>query len=128
QPDALTTAQAAHCARRMARFRPAHDPLIAQSDAAPLAWTTLAGIGDPAHLDPAAAWRPRTAAMHLRVPIGISDDGAAVELDIKEAAQNGMGPHGLCVGATGSGKSEFLRTLTLGMMATHPPEVLNLVL
>jgi S-DNA-T family DNA segregation ATPase FtsK/SpoIIIE len=39
-----------------------------------------------------------------------------------------MGPHGLCVGATGSGKSEFLRTLTLGMIATHSPDVLNLVL
>ena len=31
-----------------------------------------------------------------------------------------MGPHGLCVGATGSGKSEFLRTLVLGLIATHP--------
>ena len=39
-----------------------------------------------------------------------------------------MGPHGLCVGATGSGKSEFLRTLTLGLIATHPPDSLNLVL
>ena len=39
-----------------------------------------------------------------------------------------MGPHGLCIGATGSGKSEFLRTLTLGMIAAHSPEALNLVL
>ena len=39
-----------------------------------------------------------------------------------------MGPHGLCVGATGSGKSEFLRTLVLGLVATHPPEALNVVL
>ncbi len=39
-----------------------------------------------------------------------------------------MGPHGLCIGATGSGKSEFLRTVALGMIALHSPEVLNLVL
>jgi S-DNA-T family DNA segregation ATPase FtsK/SpoIIIE len=39
-----------------------------------------------------------------------------------------MGPHGLCVGATGSGKSELLRTLALGMIASHPPDVLNLIL
>ncbi len=62
------------------------------------------------------------------MPIGVSEHGEPVALDIKEAARNGMGPHGLCVGATGSGKSEFLRTLTLGMIATHSPDVLNLVL
>ena len=39
-----------------------------------------------------------------------------------------MGPHGLCVGATGSGKSELLRTIALGMMARNSPEVLNLLL
>ena len=39
-----------------------------------------------------------------------------------------MGPHGLCIGATGSGKSELLRTVALGMIASHSPEALNLVL
>ena len=39
-----------------------------------------------------------------------------------------MGPHGLCVGATGSGKSELLRTLVLALLVTHPPERLNMVL
>ena len=49
-------------------------------------------------------------------------------LDLKESAQLGMGPHGLCVGATGSGKSEMLRTLVLGLLATHSPEDLAMVL
>ena len=64
----------------------------------------------------------------LRVPFGVSAEGEPVELDIKEAAQEGMGPHGLCVGATGSGKSELLRTLVLGLITTHSSEALNLVL
>ncbi len=86
------------------------------------------GIGDPDAIDPAILWRPRASGRRLRVAIGVSDSGEPVELDLKEAAHRGMGPHGLCVGATGSGKSEFLRTLALGLIATHPPEALNLVL
>ena len=39
-----------------------------------------------------------------------------------------MGPHGLLVGATGSGKSELLRTLVLALALTHSSEMLNFVL
>ncbi|HEX8860505.1 MAG TPA: type VII secretion protein EccCb, partial [Actinomycetes bacterium] len=67
----------------------------------------------------------------LRAPIGEPLGGssrAPVMLDLKEAAAGGMGPHGLLVGATGSGKSELLRTLVAGLALTHPPELLSLVL
>ena len=88
----------------------------------------LLGLGDIHTFDPTSAWRPRPARDRLRVPIGIGDSGGPVHLDIKESAQQGMGPHGLVIGATGSGKSEFLRTLVLGLTMTHSPEQLNLVL
>ncbi|MBS1692402.1 MAG: type VII secretion protein EccCa [Actinobacteria bacterium] len=126
-PDRLTPAQAQICARRLARFRAGSSghgqPRTAYRD-----WADLMGIADPGRIEPAVLWRPRDARTHLRVPIGLDDDGGVVELDLKEAAQQGMGPHGLCIGATGSGKSEFLRTLTLGLAAAHPPEALNLIL
>ena len=125
RPDGLTPAQALACARRLAPFRPATADGTKRRTTS-IGWADLMGLDDPARVDPAEQWmrdRPR-----LRVPIGISEQGDPVELDIKEAARSGMGPHGLCVGATGSGKSEFLRTLTLGMIAAHPPDVLNLVL
>ncbi len=88
----------------------------------------LLGLGDISTYDPATAWRPRPARDRLRVPIGIGDSGEPIHLDIKESAQQGMGPHGLVIGATGSGKSEFLRTLVLGLVMTHSSEQLNLVL
>ena len=126
-PDGLTPAQASLCARRLAPYRPASSDVVGRSSAA-VGWLDLMGLDDPASIDPARQWGARQGRERLRVPIGMSEHGERVELDIKEAARNGMGPHGLCVGATGSGKSEFLRTLVLGMIASHPPEVLNLVL
>lgn len=88
----------------------------------------LLGLGDVRTFEPTAAWRPRPARDRLRVPIGLGEGGSLIHLDIKESAQQGMGPHGLVIGATGSGKSEFLRTLVLGLAMTHSPEQLNMVL
>ncbi|MER7752804.1 type VII secretion protein EccCa [Kitasatospora sp. NPDC097643] len=89
----------------------------------------LLGIRDVRGFDVAARWRPRQAQdARLKVPIGLTEDGEVVELDLKESAQGGMGPHGLLIGATGSGKSELLRTLVVGLAATHSSELLNLVL
>ncbi|HWJ65757.1 MAG TPA: type VII secretion protein EccCa [Nocardioides sp.] len=95
---------------------------------APTDFMDLLGLGDVFRFDPDAAWRSRPARDRLRVPIGVGDSAGPVHLDIKESAQQGMGPHGLVIGATGSGKSEFLRTLVLGLAMTHSPEQLNMVL
>ncbi|MCO5968792.1 type VII secretion protein EccCa [Actinoallomurus sp. WRP6H-15] len=96
--------------------------------AANLTLTSLLGLHDPTRIDTSVLWRPRPPRNRLRVPIGVDGDGRPVEMDIKESAQGGMGPHGLVIGATGSGKSELLRTLVLGLAVTHSSEVLNFVL
>ncbi|GAB1640886.1 type VII secretion protein EccCa [Krasilnikovia sp. MM14-A1259] len=88
----------------------------------------LLELGDPYDFDVARAWTPRPNRDRLRVPLGIAADGSPLELDLKESAQDGMGPHGLLIGATGSGKSELLRTLVLALAATHSSESLNFVL
>nr|WP_123601730.1 type VII secretion protein EccCa [Micromonospora sp. Llam0] len=90
--------------------------------------TSMLGIADLNRHEPAQLWRLWPAERRLRVPIGVSADGRAVELDIKESARGGMGPHGLLIGATGSGKSELLRTLVLGLALTHSSEELNFIL
>jgi len=73
-------------------------------------------------------WSPRLPGDRLSVVIGTSDTGADVRLDLKEAARGGDGPHGAIIGATGSGKSELLRTIVLRLALSHPPADLNLVL
>ena len=90
-------------------------------------WALL-GLGDVHRYDPGSVWRTRPARDRLRVPIGLGEGGEPVQLDVKESAEQGMGPHGLLIGATGSGKSELLRTLVLGLATTHSPEQLNMVL
>lgn len=87
---------------------------------------SMLGIGDVAELDAHTMWPG--VRNKLTVPIGATPDGQAVYLDLKEAAHGGMGPHGLCIGATGSGKSELLKTLVVALAATHSPDELNLVL
>ncbi|MET9328513.1 type VII secretion protein EccCa [Tsukamurella sp. NPDC003166] len=132
RPDAVTAGAAQVTARRVGRFRPASmaELLDFDGDRGPSdpGLPALIGIADAAAITPQSAWRERTARERLRVPIGVGPQGEPIELDLKEAAESGMGPHGLCIGATGSGKSEFLRTLVLSMVATHAPEALNLVL
>ena len=61
-------------------------------------------------------------------PSASTRTGPDVDLDIKESALGGNGPHGVLIGATGSGKSELLRTLVLSMAITHSSEALNFVL
>jgi S-DNA-T family DNA segregation ATPase FtsK/SpoIIIE len=93
-----------------------------------IALPDILGVADVAELDLDHTWRPRPQREFLRVPVGVGSTGTAVMLDLKESAHGGMGPHGLIVGATGSGKSEMLRTLLTSLVIGHPPERLALML
>ncbi|MDH2425078.1 type VII secretion protein EccCa [Sphaerisporangium sp. TRM90804] len=130
RPDRMSYLQADGLARQLAPLRasPAKSGDSQDVFAANMTLTDLLGIADPRHMDVRGLWRSRAPRNRLRVPIGLGGDGRMVELDIKESAQGGMGPHGLIIGATGSGKSELLRTLVLGLATTHSSEILNFVL
>ncbi|MGV9674759.1 type VII secretion protein EccCa [Nocardia sp. NPDC003482] len=130
--DRISARQAEQVARRLAPFRVAlqrgGDTAVAEEAEVISSWAQLMSLGDIGTFNPENAWKPCYGRDRLRVPFGVGTDGLPVYLDIKEAAEGGMGPHGLCIGATGSGKSEFLRTLVLSLLATHSPDQLNLVL
>ncbi|MCF3180787.1 type VII secretion protein EccCa [Streptomyces polychromogenes] len=127
--DALGPATAEGLARMLAPLRLSAESVAEGTPVSgPVDFMGLLGITDPARLDVDRMWAPRSERDFLRVPIGIDDRHGPVLLDLKESSQLGMGPHGLCVGATGSGKSELLRTLVLALVTTHAPEDLAMVL
>ncbi|MFG1891168.1 type VII secretion protein EccCa [Micromonospora sp. NPDC049051] len=127
-PDRLSVAGAEVVARQLTALHTGTPAASEQPMSTTFGLADLLGIGDPRRLDPAVTWRPRSARDRLRIPIGVDLDGRPVDLDLKESAEGGMGPHGLVIGATGSGKSELLRTLVTGLAATHSSETLNLAL
>ncbi|GLY92654.1 type VII secretion protein EccCa [Actinoallomurus iriomotensis] len=123
--DRIAPALRSRIARSLAplRLTGEQEQVLSQSVSLP----GMLGI-DVTSLDPTAAWRSPDDEELLRVPVGVTADGEALVLDLKESAQGGIGPHGLIVGATGSGKSELLRTLVTGLSLTHSPEHLGFVL
>lgn len=134
RPDGAPLVYLEMLARQLSPYRLPVSATMDEEDAPevvfepPKDYPAMVGVGDPLTLDVRQAWKLRPLRQHLRIPFGTAEDGRPVELDLKEAAQGGMGPHGICIGATGSGKSEFLRTLVLGLAMTHSTEQLNLVL
>jgi len=126
--DEMTESRCEALARVLSPLRTAGSIDATEALTADFDMTRLLGIRDVHRYDVQAFWRARARAGAFRVPIGLGEDGSVIELDIKEAAQGGMGPHGMLIGATGSGKSELLRTLVVTLATTHSSEQLNLVL
>jgi S-DNA-T family DNA segregation ATPase FtsK/SpoIIIE len=127
QADTLGVHSAEAIARRLAPLRLSLEP-GARRLAETISLTDLLGIDDPSALDAAGEWQVRPLTESLRVPIGVSGQGDPVILDLKESALGGDGPHGLIVGATGSGKSELLRTIVAGLAIRHSPDLVAFVL
>ena len=126
--DLVSTSLAEAVARELSPLRLVEDAIPETPLDKTIALDRLLGIADFHDYDIAKMWQPRTTDDFLNVPFGVDAEGKPVHLDIKESALSGMGPHGLCVGATGSGKSEVLRTIVLGQAICHPPELLSVVL
>ncbi|WP_313549053.1 type VII secretion protein EccCa [Corynebacterium sp.] len=124
KPDMVSEEAAVTCARVLARFS---RPEVTDTDTR-VDLLSLLGFSDVSEMTGPALWPGRVGAARLAVPIGLSPSQTPVMIDLKESAQGGMGPHGLCIGATGSGKSEALRTIVLSLAATHSPDELNFVL
>ncbi|HTM83958.1 MAG TPA: type VII secretion protein EccCa, partial [Mycobacterium sp.] len=126
--DRLGADEAAHLARRLSRWdsNPTHVGLRSAGTRG-AAFTTLLDIADAARLDVPAVWAPRTRDEELRVPIGVTATGEPLIFDLKDEAEGGMGPHGLMIGMTGSGKSQTLMAILLALLTTHSADRLIVI-
>ena len=115
----LDVATADRCARDLARF---DDPeLIVPGAALPglVRLPPLLGIDELSAESIRKLWSSSTT---ISTPIGIGEEGSFA-LDLVRD-----GPHGLVGGTTGSGKSEFLRSLVAGLAARNDPTRLTFIL
>ena len=124
--DTLAVADTAHIARRLSRWdsNPIH---TRSSSTGGGTFTTLLDIPDASALDVANLWAPRERDDELRVPIGVTATGEPLYFDLKDEAEGGMGPHGLMIGMTGSGKSQTLMSILLSLLTTHSADRLIVI-
>lgn len=82
---------------------------------------TLAEVLDLSAEATALRWSVGRSAPGLAIPVGQGGDGPRI-LDLEAD-----GPHLLVAGTTGSGKSELLRTLSVALALSYPPDRMNIL-
>jgi len=130
RPDDLTTVDdvilagvdvdtARRCATDLARF---DDPeLVVPGAALPglVRLSPLLGLDD---MTPEAIRKSWASSTRISTPVGVGESGS-YDIDLVRD-----GPHGLVGGTTGSGKSEFLRSMVAGLAARNDPTRLTFIL
>jgi len=115
----LSREEALRCATRLAHF---DDPELSVPGASLPSLVRLPGILGYERPDPSVIRRMWQSSNGVSTPIGTGEEGP-LTLDLVKD-----GPHGLVGGTTGSGKSEFLRSLVAGLAARNDPTRLNFIL
>lgn len=119
-PTTVTLSTAEEIAASIARFDDPETTSVSASLPNLVPLLSVLGIhGKPTEEGILELWNtPHT----MSTPIGVTEHGT-YSLDIVA-----NGPHGLVGGTTGSGKSEFLRSLVAGLAARCTPEELTFIL
>lgn len=90
-----------------------------------ISFLELYGATNPEALEVKENWEKNYACKSLTVPIGIDEKGKHINLDMHEKMH---GPHGLIVGSTGSGKTDFLNSYILSLAVNYHPNEVGILL
>jgi S-DNA-T family DNA segregation ATPase FtsK/SpoIIIE len=124
-PDLVDLSASDRLARRLASVR-LNDSAGAQALPRSARLVDLLGIAALADFEPPPLWMQAPVdAWHTQVPIGVGEAGKPLCLDLNESAH---GPHGVIAGTTGAGKSILLQTIIAGLVLSHAPDRLQLLL
>lgn len=115
----VSRSDAEDTARALARFE---DPEFITPGTSLPSHARLPELLAAARIDASTISQLWASASGVSTPIGMGEDGVFT-LDLVCD-----GPHGLVGGTTGSGKSEFLRSLVVGLAAHNDPAALNFIL
>ncbi len=115
----ISVPTAQRCAADLARF---DDPELSIPGGALPGLVRLPPLLDLDEVSAAAIRQSWSASTRISTPLGVTEDGV-FEIDLVRD-----GPHGLVGGTTGSGKSEFLRSMVAGLAARNDPTRLTFIL
>lgn len=115
-PDLVPSGVFDRICRRLGARAPASAPGTGIPEAC-----SLGGLLRISAEDVSSRWAASPGPGGLPVLVGLGSSGP-LRLDLQA-----NGPHFLVAGTTGSGKSEFLRTLAAALAAAHPPDRVNLL-
>ena len=115
----ISVPTAQRCAADLARF---DDPELSVPGGALPGLVRLPPLLDLEEVSAAAIRSSWSSSSRISTPLGVTEDGV-FEIDLVRD-----GPHGLVGGTTGSGKSEFLRSLVAGLAARNDPTRLTFIL
>ena len=115
-PDLVPSGVFDRICRRLGARAPASAPGTGIPEAC-----SLGGLLRISAEDVSSRWAASPGPGGLPVLVGLGSSGP-LRLDLQAD-----GPHFLVAGTTGSGKSEFLRTLAAALAAAHPPDRVNLL-
>lgn len=131
--DILSVHDATVLARALAKWDIGKGSVKTFSAGKELGFLDAVRMDDPRNPEVARLWSAREnpdSPQRSKFPLGRYRNGTLLEMNLNDVSgiPRGWGGHGIIIGATGSGKSWSLLTYGAGLISTHSPDIMNLII